>query len=62
VHEISQLGRVVTCAKAKTIGEFLDKVKKKQVKIIGERVDIFRFMLKYPFKIAIAKMNYFIRF
>jgi len=62
VHEISQLGRVVTCAKAKTIPEFLDKVKKKQVKIIGERVDIFRFMLKYPFKIAIAKMNYFIRF
>jgi predicted metal-dependent phosphoesterase TrpH len=62
VHEISQLGRVVTCAKAKTIAEFLDKVKKRDVKIIGQRVDMFKFMMRYPFKIAIAKLNYLIRF
>ncbi len=58
VHELSQLGRVVTCAKAANISEFLDKVRKRRVKIIGDRVDLKSFILKYPFKIAFAKMNY----
>ena len=61
-HELLQVGRVVTCAKAKSIAEFLYKVKKRRVRIIGERAHLFSFMLKYPFKIAAAKLSYFFKF
>lgn len=61
-HELGQVGRVVTCAKARNITEFLEKVRRREVKIIGTRVDLFRFMMKYPFKYAFAKLNYFMRF
>lgn len=61
-HELGQLGRVVTCARARNIAEFLDKVRKRKVRVVGTRVDLFRFMLKYPFKYTFAKLNYAMKF
>jgi predicted metal-dependent phosphoesterase TrpH len=61
-HELAQLGRVVTCAKARNVAEFLEKVRKRKVRIIGQRVNFYRFMMKYPFKYAFAKLNYMMKF
>ncbi|MBW2997588.1 PHP domain-containing protein [Candidatus Woesearchaeota archaeon] len=61
-HEKAQIGRVVTYAKAKNIQEFLEKVRKKQARVIGERINFLRFAAKYPFKLVFAKFNYFMKF
>lgn len=61
-HELGQLGKVVTCARARNLAEFLEKVRKRQVRIIGQRVNFYRFAMKYPFKYVFAKLNYMMRF
>lgn len=61
-HEKAQIGRVITYAKARNIQEFLDKVRNKQARVVGEKINFLRFAAKYPFKIAFAKFNYFMKF